>query len=318
MPLQYDPEFAEAAGPVLQLLSQHPRPPVHDVASRRAALEAFALSMKRPDLPEDIERIVHQAPADDSRTVPIYHYRKKDTNASAKQPAIFHLHGGGYISLRPDQMETGLVGQVQGSGIQILSVDYRLSPESKYPAALDDAWAALQWVYAHAEELSIDTSRIAVLGESAGGGLAAALALLARDRALSPPLAKQILIYPMLDDRTVNNHAGDLAFWDANDNLTGWTAYLGKDLVGTDKVPAYAAPARVESVEGLPPLYMEVPQLDMFVHESAKYATRFLEANIPVEFHILPGLPHGFEGLAPMSGVTRRAMESRIRVMTSL
>lgn len=316
MTLQYDPEFLAAAGPLLSQLSQYPRPAVHDISSRRAALEAFvAQNGQERTLPDGIEKLVHQVQTGDNEPLTIYHYRKEQT--PAKAPAIIHLHGGGYISLSAAQHETAVTNLVWASGVQMLSVEYRLAPEHPYPAALDDAWAALTWLQAHADELCIDPSRIAVYGESAGGGLAASLAILARDRGLSPPLAKQILVYPMLDDRTVVNHAGKLAFWDADDNATGWTAYLGKDVRGTEEVSPYAAAARVESVEGLPSLYLDVPQLDMFVHEGTEYARRFLVANIPTELHVYPGLPHGFEGLAPTSGVTRRAVENRLRAMTS-
>ncbi|KAF9891866.1 hypothetical protein FE257_003351 [Aspergillus nanangensis] len=316
MPLQYDPEFAQDAAPVLKLLSETPRPAVHDTASRRAALHHLTAQMPTPDLPDDMERIVYHVPAADNHPVPIYHYRKKQV--TGKAPAIVHMHGGGYISLDGDKCEGLLVAYVAATGVQFLSVDYRLAPEHPYPAAVDDAWAALQWISSHAEELSIDASRIGVLGESAGGGLAAGLALLARDRGLSPPIAKQILIYPMLDDRTVTNHAGNLAFWTEDDNVTAWTAYLGKDVPGTDDVSVYAAPARADSVEGLPPLYLDVPGLDIFVHEDAEYVRRFLVANIPTEFHIYPRLPHGFEGLAPMSNLVRQAMANRFKAIQSI
>jgi acetyl esterase/lipase len=154
------------------------------------------------------------------------------------------------------------------------------------------------------------------MGESAGGGLAAAMTLKARDTNLSPPLAKQILVYPMLDDRTTTNHAGELAMWNEADNITGWTAYLGADR-GTDKIKAYAAPARVESVDGLPPLYLDSAQLDMFVHEDLEYARQFVTANIPVDLHVYPGLPHGFEAFSSGTSATKRAYENRFRAMTS-
>lgn len=205
---------------------------------------------------------------------------------------------------------------VARTGVQILTIDYRLAPENPYPTPLDDCWAVLQWVHANAKRLSIDTERIAVMGESAGGGLAAALTLLARDLALTPPIAKQILVYPMLDDRKNTNHAGDLALWDEVDNTTAWTAYLGPD-VGTEKIEAYAAPARVEDVSGLPPLYLECMQLDMFLDEGLDYARRFLAASIPTEFHIYSGLPHGFEVMVPSSNVARQVYANRDRAMIS-
>ncbi|KAB8261013.1 alpha/beta hydrolase fold-domain-containing protein [Aspergillus pseudonomiae] len=299
MPLQLDPEFAEVAGPVLQQLGQLPKPAVHDVAARRNMMAAITKNAPKTVIPDDMEHLVHYAPTPSGDfKVPIHHYRKKrGPDVDVKAPAVVHTHGGGFISLSVEEMEGMLVGYAAGSGVQILSIDYRLAPEHPYPIPIEDSWTALQWVYAHAEELSIDAHRIAVMGESAGAGLAAGLALMARDRGLAPPLAKQILVYPMLDDRPAAvDHAGDMAFWTPQDNVTGWTAYLGKD-VGTERVAPYAAPARAESVEGLPPVYMDCGQLDIFVQEDTEYALRLVKAGIPVEFHLYPGLPHGFEGI---------------------
>jgi acetyl esterase/lipase len=313
MHLQYDPEFLEEAAPILEQLAQTPKPPLHDVATRRAMLGA--MTSKDFPLPEDVEHRVYQVAAPGGHNVSVYHFCKKPSR-EGRQPAIIHIHGGGYISLSAAQCARSHPPAVSQTGVQIFSVDYRLAPENSYPTPLNDCWAVLEWVRSNAEQLSIDLARIAVMGESAGGGLAAALTLLARDRALSPPLAKQILIYPMLNDRTVTNHAGELAFWDANDNITGWTAYLGPD-VGGDQIVPYAAPARVESVEGLPALYLDCPQLDMFVHEGMEYARRFVAANIPTECHIYPGLPHGFEALASGASLTKQAIANRYKAMTS-
>lgn len=314
MPLHYDPEFSKEAAPLLRQQAKVPKPPLHDVMTRRSRLEAITRPL--PPIPDDIEKLVHLAPTSDGHQVPIYHFRQRTKPQDGGEPAIVHIHGGGFIALSAEQCAIPHLRSVAHTGVQVLTIDYRLAPENPYPIPLDDCWAALQWVYAHAKELCIDANRIALMGESAGGGIAAALTLLARDRALSPPLAKQILVYPMLDDRTKTNHVGELAFWDEMDNVTAWTAYLGPD-VGTDMTEAYAAPARVESVVGLPPLYLDCPQLDMFVHEGMDYARRFLAANIPTECHIYTGLPHGFEALAPSARVTQQAYDNRKRAMTS-
>lgn len=317
--LQYDPEFAELAAPVLQLLSQAKRPAIHDIGTRRANLQAFTnQAAQTAQIPDDVEQIVHYARTLDNHDVPVLHFRKKSTLPPGLGPAIVHMHGGGFIALSATIGIPSLSRFVSQTGVQILSVDYRLAPENHFPTPLDDCWAALTWIHSHAHNLFIDRSRVAVMGESAGGSLAAGLTLLARDRGLSPPLAKQILVYPMLDDRTRTNQLGDLAFWSGEDNVTGWTAYLGGSAASEDSVSPYASPARVDSVQGLPPLYLDCGQIDVFALEDVKYALRLMEANIPTELHVYEGLPHGFEGLAPTSEAVKRAYTNRARAMTTL
>ena len=317
MPLQYDPELAQIVEPFLRNLGGFPRQKLHDVEGRRAMLaNMFPQTTAPPSIPEDIEQIIHHVRASDEHEIAIYHIRKKTSSDRKPGPAIVHIHGGGYISLTAMSSINLLVAYVQQTGVPILSIDYRLAPEHPYPVPFEDCWTSLQWIRSHADELSIDLNRLAIMGESAGGGLAAGLTLMARDRELSPPLAKQILIYPMIDDRTRSNHAGQLAMWDENDNETGWTAYLGAD-VGSDRVSPYAAAARTTSVEGLPPLYLDCGQLDMFVHEDIEYVRRFVMANIPTDCHLYAGLPHGFEGLAPTSTAVQQAFANRVRAMKS-
>lgn len=314
MRLQYDPEFLAEAGPMLQQLAQFKKPALHDVNTRRAVTASMTKTL--PPIPDDMERLIHHVTCEDGYQVPVHHFRRRNQPSQAGEPAILHIHGGGYISLSAEQCSVPHVRSVSNTGVQVFTVDYRLAPEYPYPIPLNDCWSVLQWLYANTKQLAIDPARIAVMGESAGGGLCAALTLMARDKALEPPIAKQILIYPMIDDRTNANHAGPLAFWDEVDNKTGWTAYLGPD-AGTDNVDPYAAPARVESVNGLPPLYLDCPQLDIFVHEGIEYARRFLAANIPVECHLYPGLPHGFEAMAPSISLTKQATANREKAMIS-
>ncbi|KAJ6126352.1 hypothetical protein N7523_001964 [Penicillium sp. IBT 18751x] len=314
MSLNYDPEFLEEAAPALQQFAQAEQPALHDVMTRRSVMAALTTPLV--SLPDDLEIIIHRVPTKDRHEVTVYHFRRKQAHCESGKPAVIHIHGGGYISLSAQACAMPHVGLVQRTGVQILSIDYRLAPEHPYPTPLDDCWAALEWIYMHAQRLRIDLSRIAVKGESAGGGLAAALTIRARDSALSPPISKQILIYPMLDDRTTTNHAGELAVWNEIDNITGWTAYLGSD-AGTGHFEAGAAPARVESVKGLPSLYIDCGQLDMFVNECIEYASRFVAAKINTECHIYPGLPHGFEAFAPQSKVTQQAMANRDKAVLS-
>lgn len=316
MPLEYHREWLELAKPWLER-AQANKPPMHDVEARRAKFEGlFAKEAGSIKLPEDVEQTIHHVQAEDGHQIPVYHLRNKRTSRKGNGPAILHIHGGGFFSFRAAHSVPGLAQYVSNTDLTIFSVDYRLAPENPFPVPLEDCWSALKWIHLHASGLSIDLKRVAVMGESAGGGLAAAVTLLARDRALTPSLAKQILVYPMLDDRTRTDHTGGLCFFDIDDNITGWTAYLGKD-AGAANVSPYAAPGRVQNVEGLPSLYLECPQLDLFLHENVEYVRKFLQANIPTEFHIFEGLPHGFQSMAPTAEITKSIVANRVRAMTT-
>jgi acetyl esterase/lipase len=226
------------------------------------------------------------------------------------------------ISCTVETFRPAIARSVAGTGIQQFAVDYPRAPEHPAPAAVNDVYLALEWLSAHAKEMHVDPARIIVMGDSAGGGLAAGVVLMARDRGLTPPVAKQILIYPMLDDRT--HYPEDWPMrsfltWKAEDNVMAWDAYVGADKRGREEadVSPYAAPARATSVEGLPSTYMEVGGLDLFRDEDMKYALRLTEANVEVEFHLYPGVPHGFEN-ALGSWVVTRALENRVRAMQTV
>jgi acetyl esterase/lipase len=207
---------------------------------------------------------------------------------------------------------------VASSGVPLLSVHYRVAPEHPYPTPVEDCYTALVWLATRANHLGIDPARIAVMGGSAGGGLAASVALLARDRG-GPPLAHQLLLAPMLDDRTASVDALPQALltWDYDDNLTGWRALLG-DTAGGDDVSAYAAPARADDLSALPPAYIDVGGLDIFCDEDLTYARRLVAAGVPTEFHLHAGAPHGFEMFAPQADLTRRATDDRMRCLGCL
>jgi len=207
---------------------------------------------------------------------------------------------------------------VADSRVPMLSVDYRLAPEYPHPTPVEDCYAGLLWLSEHAAELAVDPARIAVMGDSAGGGLAAAVALLARDRG-GPALARQILIYPMLDDRTTtpDPEIAPFAVWSYDDNRTGWGALLGNAVGGPD-VPSYAASARATDASSLPKTYLEVGQLDIFRDEDLAYAQRLSRAGVEVEFHLWPGVPHEFETYAFDTDVARRSRAARLRVLTAL
>jgi acetyl esterase/lipase len=314
---RYDPEWREAAAPVLEANPEVL--PLHDVKSRRDKLEGFLQFNRTYTLPADVEQVIHHARASDDHVIAIHHFRKKDsaTSPAAPGPAIVHIHGGGYFSLSAADTPPTVAPWVSATGVPMLSVDYRLSPEHTFPVPLEDCWAALTWVQSHASDLGIDPKRIAVMGDSAGGGLAASLAILARDRSFSPPLAKQILLYPMMDDRTETAHSGGLAVMDKIDIITGWAAYLGS-LYKTDGVTPHAAAARIQNVDQLAPLYLDCGQLDPFIHEGVRYVQKFIAANIPVECHVYESVPHAFEVFAPASKVARQALANRLAAIQSV
>lgn len=320
MPLQYDPVFYDAAKDWLATIAAAPPLKDHDVEGRRKGLEGLlsALNANTPPVP-DSQHSEFKTTSFDGAEVAIHRFTNKSQTASVNAPAVVHFHGGGYIVGQVHMFRLNLERRVRESGVQLFSIEYRLAPEHPYPTPLEDCYAGLQWVSQHASELGIDPSRIAVMGESAGGGLAAGVALLARDRKLSPPLAKQILIYPMIDARKVEPSAASPEltkhlFWTVGSNVTGWTAYLG-DKAGTSDIPQYASPSLAESLEGLPPTYMDVGGLDLFVDEDIEYALRLTKANISVEFHLYPGLPHAFESLGGESQPFVLAQANRIQAI---
>jgi acetyl esterase/lipase len=210
------------------------------------------------------------------------------------RPCLLWIHGGGYFLGSGFAPDARLDRWVEELGCVVVSVDYRLAPEHPYPAALDDCWTALLWTFEQAGELGIDPGRVAIGGASAGGGLAAALALLARERG-EDRIAAQVLVYPMLDDReaalTPGLDAGHV--WDRAATRLGWRAYLG----GLDGIPVTAAPARATDLAGLPPAFVGVGALDLFRDECIAYAARLLRAGVPTELHVYAGAPHGFDVL---------------------
>ncbi|MDP1736203.1 MAG: alpha/beta hydrolase [Caulobacter sp.] len=227
-------------------------------------------------------------------------------------PALLHIHGGGYVLGDAEASGPSNVCTAAEVGCVVVSVDYRLAPETVAPGAVEDCYAALRWLHTEADRLGVDRSRIAVGGESAGGGLAAALALLARDRG-EYPLCFQMLIYPMIDDRTAtsapdNPNTGEF-IWTRSSNRFGWRSLLGEE-PGGEGASAYAAPARAKDLAGLPPAYISVGALDLFLDEDIEYARRLLNAGVPTELHIHPGAYHGFE-LAPEARVTKLSENER-------
>ena len=225
-------------------------------------------------------------------------------------PGVYHTHGGGMIMGDRFVGLEHVLGWVTDLDAVVVTVEYRLAPEFPDPYPVRDCYAGLKWTAEHAEELGIDPARLIIAGASAGGGLAAGTALLARDEG-GPALAGQVLIYPMLDDRdqTVSTAQIDgIGVWDRTSNVTGWSALLG-DRRGTDDVSVYAAPARATDLSGLPPAFIDCGSAEVFRDEDVAYATALWHAGVQAELHVWPGGFHGFDLMAPHS-VLAKAMRT--------
>jgi len=234
----------------------------------------------------------------------------------SKLPALFWIHGGGYVMGDIEQDDRLMKQLVKRIGCVAVSVDYRLAPEHPFPAPVEDCYAGLKWLFAHVNQLGVEPSRIAIGGASGGGGLAAGLALLARDRG-EVQVAFQLLIYPMIDDRNVTPASyaiTDPRMWNRDSNRLGWKAYLGRDGGGADVSP-YAAAARATDLANLPPAYIPVGALDLFVDENIEYAQRLIQAGVPTELHVYPGAFHGFDLFAPSARVSKQFKADRDNVL---
>lgn len=224
------------------------------------------------------------------------------------QPVVYYLHGGGMVAGDRFNGIDQVLAWVERLGVVMVAVEYRLAPEHPHPAPIDDCDAGLLWVAEHADELGIDANRVVVVGASAGGGLAAALALRARDRGY-PRLAGQVLDSPMLDDRsqTVSSHQVDnLGIWDRITNEVAWTALLGEHHAEREISP-YASPSRAEDLSRLPPTYISAAGGEVFRDEAIAYASGIWAAGGSVDLHVYAGAMHSFKALAPESAISRTA-----------
>jgi acetyl esterase/lipase len=227
-------------------------------------------------------------------------------------PGLLWIHGGGYVLGSPDQDLAVLAQLIGQTDAVIVAPAYRLTTQAPYPAALDDCYAALLWLRDHAGSLGVRPDQLAVAGNSAGGGLTAAVTLRARDLG-EVAVAFQMPIYPMIDDRgTASSRDSDAPIWDSITNRSAWQLYLG-GLHGTDDVPAYAAPARATDHRGLPPTLTFVGELDPFLDETLAYVENLRAAGVPAECRVFPGAYHGFDAVVPGAEVSRRATAYRDR-----
>ncbi len=319
MNLQIDPEVLAELAPLLAAADREP-PPVGDVATRRAnSRQMFGQLLSSRRAADGVAVQKFTVGTDDGAALAVSWYRPE--GADRPGGAALYLHGGGMIfGLHElgDLYDWLARRYVADSGVPMLLVDYRTAPEFPHPAPVQDCFAALVWLAEHADELGFDPARVAVMGDSAGGGLAAAVCLMARDRG-GPAVALQVLIYPMLDDRTTvpDPELAPFVTWTYDDNLTGWQALLGSS-VGGHGVSEYAAPARAADLSLLPPTYIDVGDLDIFRDENVAYAGRLAAAGISTELHVHPGCPHAFEGLAPNAAVSQRVIADRVRRLRAL
>ena len=257
---------------------------------------------------EVADRIIPGPPGAPELTVSIL----RPHDSSGTLPCVYYTHGGGMFmgsrALAADQLSDW----VEALGIIVVSVEYRLAPEHPDPAPVEDSYAGLVWTADNASDLGVAADTLVIVGESAGGGLAAGTALLAGDRG-GPTLTGQMLIYPMLDDR--NNTLSSAQFdgvgiWDKTSNDTGWTALLGNRR-GTDAVSPYAAPARASDLSRLPSAFIDVSSTETFRDEAITYAHKLWAAGVQAELHVWPGGFHGFDLIAPQAQISVKARAAR-------
>lgn len=265
-----------------------------DITAARAGIEALMGQMPSPPMPEGVTVSDHQVPgADGDPDVLVRVYTP--SNAQPDGPALYWIHGGGMVLMSVDTDDLASAMRAEALGAVVASVDYRLAPETPYPGPMNDCYAGLSWFAENADEFGFDASRIVIGGASAGGGLAAGLGLMARDKG-GPSVAGQFLVYPMLDDRneTPSSQAiTDTRVWNLDANRVGWASYLGDH---ADNPPIYAAPARATDLSGLPPTFINVGAHDMFLDEDIAYARALIGAGVDCELKVYPKAFHGSNG----------------------
>jgi acetyl esterase/lipase len=294
-PIDAEIGVALAALPgVIPVLNREILPTARD--QRLLGLEAIPLS-------DRVQRRDHEVPGPPGAPDIVVRVHIPD-GLQRPAPCLYSIHGGGYVVGHRSMDDIRFDRWCPKLGFIGVSVEYRLAPETPFPGPLEDCYAGLEWVFDQATELGLDRNRIGIGGASAGGGLAAGLALLARDRG-ELPVAFQMLAYPMIDDRQTSESSNwEVPIWSPANNTFGWKSYLG-DLYGRDDVPYLAAPARALDLTGLPPALVYVGTLDGFCDEDVLYAMRLYQAGVPTQLHVYPGAPHGFDGFAPAAQISR-------------
>lgn len=278
-----------------------------DIPAARQFLEDLtaAMAAEAPDI-EGVVSSDHYAPGPDGGPEVMVRIYQPEARPDTL-PALLWIHGGGYVLGRVQWDDLRAKGMVLALNCVVASVEYRLAPEHPFPAPLEDCYSALKWLADSADQFGINSARIAIGGASAGGGLAAGLGLLARDRA-EVDVCYQLLIYPMIDDTNVEQAGPDVPdapLWTRANNLVGWHSYLGEE-PGSEGISAYAAAIRAEDVSGLPPTYIGVGTPDLFRDEDIAFAQRLMKAGVPTELHVYADGFHGFDGFAAESDAAQR------------
>jgi acetyl esterase/lipase len=311
MGYNYDPELAQ----MLEFLPDTSLTISNPAEARKSFLE-MTTSMNA-DLDESrvvIENRLIAGPQD-APDVPVRIYTPE--NQSTEVPGLLHIHGGGFVIGNLESEHGSCLAWCRNLGVVVVSVDYRLAPETPYPGPLEDCYAALQWTSDNSAQLHIDPSRLALIGLSAGGGLCAATALLARDRG-GPPICFQYLGIPELDDRlqtTSMQQFVDTPMWNRPNAELSWDYYLGDQYQrGADDVPCYAAPARADDLSGLPPAYVSTMEFDPLRDEGVEYALKLMRAGVATELHSFPGTFHG-SSLFSSARISRRESSEMFAVL---
>jgi acetyl esterase/lipase len=308
MPYNFDPEF-------IDFIAQVPDLAFDDPGVARATLNAMADQINSNiDLARvDVNEHTIAGPTNAPLRVRVYSPKQRSANV----PGLLCIHSGGFVIGSLDTEHASLIALCEALGVVVASVDYRLAPEHPYPAGLEDCYTALRWFHSSAASLGVDIERIGLYGISAGGGLAAALSLLARDRG-GPALCFQYLGVPELDDRmqtTSMRNFVDTPLWSRVHAELSWKYYLGDQFKpGAADVPMYAAPARATNLQGLPPAYVVAAEFDPLRDENILYALRLLEAGVPTELHVFAGTFHGSQMFANAQ-VSQRQQQETIAVL---
>ncbi|KEZ21013.1 putative esterase/lipase [Sphingobium yanoikuyae] len=309
-----DPQIVSWLATLAAASPEQTPPPAGDIHALRCFTDATMSAMFK-QLPEapDVQMALYAA-AGPNGDVALRWYSRTDTQGGA---AVIYVHGGGMICGTAEIYDPLVRHYVQLTGIPFLSVDYRRAPEYRSVGLAKDAFFALQWLHRESFVLNVDPRRIAIMGDSGGGGIAAATAIMARDHAI--PLSRQILVYPMLDDRNIEADPllAPTATWTYEANATAWKAVLGANL-GQNAVSPYIAPARLFDFTGLAAAYIEVGELDIFRDECLSYAHRLVGAGNSCELHMHPGAPHAYDIIGPSLTVSQQAMADRLRVLHKL